>query len=324
MMLAYNFRPSRPKAANSQSRLTRSDSMFKVERGAVSPQKRDINQLNDSRSRSCLHRESNVFKTKTQRHDLTLGEQEIQHKSPQSQMATLSSIQTWPLDQQARHFAPKCLEYVQNYHHYKLDINKLRKGQNIPYLSSSQPTVQHTNNYSRYFAGLPKRTPKSALKSRQNPEGRKSIDMDIKTRKDKTLQDLILSEIKDELNQSVPQQQSYTDLRAPLVTPVDTPRSSLIHSAIPGFPHSSPRSSVTMEIHKPYLSAFTTRIPPLKSCSTDSLRRSPKPNDDHLPDYQRYRILCDAFRPCTPYRPKHRHPVPSQVLEYYTHTVNNP
>lgn len=331
-MLPYNFRPSRPKAAyrKANSRLTRNESMFHVQRGVVSPQKRDINQLNDSRNRSCLHRGTNVFKTKSERYSLTLGEQDINQKSPQP-MTTISIIHTWPAGQPTRQFAPKCFEYVQNYHHYKLDINKLDKGQQIPYLSSSQPTITTTTNYPpKRSTGLPKRTPKSASQSRRGSGFRKSAD----PHKGSTLQELIVAEIQDTLDDNrhsvVLQQSSYTELKVPLATPADSPRSSVVHSTIPDLPQSSPRNGgVNTDTHKPYLSPFITRMPPLKSyvASANGSRRSAKSRpDDHMPDYQRYRILCDAFRPCTPHRHNDRRtrPVSTQVLDYYAHIVNRP
>ncbi|XP_020897483.1 uncharacterized protein LOC110236316 [Exaiptasia diaphana] len=326
-MLAYNFRPSRPKAAHrkSKTRLVRGDTMFPVERGVVSPQKRDLRQLDDSRSRSNLHRESNMFKTTSQREDPTVGEQEIrQNLTTRILDNGKASRQTWPAEDQRRQFAASCFDYVQNYHHYILDVKKLQRGEQIPYLSPSQATVKQTTNTPKCLTELPKRSTKSASKLRRVSWERK--DIDVNSQLESTLQDLIVTEIEDELNKSHVLNLSCSELRAPLATPVGTPRSSIVHSSFPDFPHSSYKKGMTTEIQKPYMSAFQTRIPPLKSCESINDRRSyRRSNEDGVPDYQRFRILCDAFRPCTPQRTKkmkHKKTLPSQVLDFYTRIVN--
>ena len=326
-MLPYNFRPSRPKAAHRKSKtcLMRGDTMFPVERGVVSPQKRDLKHLDDSRSRSNFHRESNMFKTTSQREDPTVGEQKIrQHSTTRILDNGKASRQTWPAEDQRRQFAASCFDYVQNYHHYILDIKKLQRGEQIPYLSPSKPTVKPTTNAPKCFAELPTRSTKSASKSRRVSWERKTID--VNSQLESTLQDLIVTEIEGELNNSHVMHLSCSELRAPLATPVGTPRSSIVHSSFSDFPHSSYRKGMTTEIHQPYMSAFPTRIPPLKSCESINDRRSYRTStEDAVPDYQRFRILCDAFRPCTPQRTKqtkHKKPLPSQVWDIYRRIVN--
>lgn len=182
--MAYNFHPSRPKAAVSPKRLVKRESVFQVERGPISDQKRDVKQLDEFRKRSFLQRGCNKFQTTTQRSSLTVGEQEIEKRSNKATDSSTSpgkfySVQTLPSvdkDVFAAKFTPRCFEYVQNYHHYVLDMNKLEKGEHVPYLSRTQKQKTscssktggrttkeeyHTRSWSKssptnYFSGLPR------------------------------------------------------------------------------------------------------------------------------------------------------------------------
>ncbi|XP_032225693.2 uncharacterized protein LOC116608640 [Nematostella vectensis] len=190
--MAQRFSPSKP-LTGSGRRLARFESGFRFERGPITSAKRDNRHIEDHRKRATNQRAHNTFKPSSQRSMLTIGEKDIGKYSPRVGESQARNhglhVQTLPsVDKEERlhKLMPRCFEYVQNYHHYILDIKKLDRGERVPYLSSS-PAKNDTGSATegcereikpkrhgwassrpRHYSGLPSRPPRSSKNSRQS------------------------------------------------------------------------------------------------------------------------------------------------------------
>ena len=126
----------RSKAGN--PRPPRRSSGFSIETEPLSSGQRDTQRLDNSRRRAVLERKKDSFRTCTYRSEPTLGEEDLGKHS--------KSFTSFPIEQesdrtnyagkeeQVRTLVPDYFFYIQDFHHYRNDIEKLILGRTVPYL----------------------------------------------------------------------------------------------------------------------------------------------------------------------------------------------
>ena len=146
----------RPRAVKPGRNLTRHDSIFPIEKGLVTSKKRDKLELENHRRRYYMTLTKNSFQTVTNRNVPTFGEQDI-HKNFGSESIVRNAMQLRKTDSSSKvrrtfsgasgfnsrrqqlveQLVPECYDYIQNYHHYRNDLDRIDNGLPVPYLSIS-------------------------------------------------------------------------------------------------------------------------------------------------------------------------------------------
>lgn len=120
----------------------KSDCPFGVNRGPVSAQKRDEAEFEDCRHRSFMERMKDVFRTISFRSEPTIGEEDLKRcydtQIPGNGEANhgigYSVVEKKRLEL-IQNLVPQCYEHIQNFHHYRSDMEKLSSGSKVLYLS---------------------------------------------------------------------------------------------------------------------------------------------------------------------------------------------
>lgn len=126
----------------------KSDCPFGVNRGPVSAQKRDVAEFEDCRRRSFMERMKDVFCTISFRSEPTIGEEDLKRcydtQMPGNAEANhgigYSVVEKKRLEL-IQNLVPHCYEHIQNFHHYRSDMEKLGSGCKVLYLSAGDDGI---------------------------------------------------------------------------------------------------------------------------------------------------------------------------------------
>ena len=128
---------------NVQKSSRKSDCPFGVNRGPISAQKRDLAEFEDCRHRSFVERMKDAFRTISFRSEPTIGEEDLKRcydtQMPGNGVANFGT--GYPVVEKKRqemiqNLVPHCFEHIQNFHHYRSDMENLSSGCKVLYLSA--------------------------------------------------------------------------------------------------------------------------------------------------------------------------------------------
>lgn len=116
---------------------------FSVSRSPVTRQKRDVVVVDDYRQRSVVERMKDAFRTISFRSEPTIGEEDLNRwRNTQTPFnGRVNSRIGYPVDDKKRdelvqNLVPDCYEHLQNFHHYRSDMERLNAGFKVLYLSA--------------------------------------------------------------------------------------------------------------------------------------------------------------------------------------------
>lgn len=164
---SLNARKLRPDSIDLRGR---NDSIFSVNRGPMTPQKRDKSQFGDHRQRAFVESMQNAFRTISFRSEPTVGEEDLTRRStPRKARKMISQTQApgktnYTLmdkksEELVQSFVPDCYEHILNFHHYRSDIARLNSGFKVLYLSGDKDEAEKDSNLRR-VCGQKSKTPK--------------------------------------------------------------------------------------------------------------------------------------------------------------------
>ena len=143
----------------------KSDCPFRVNRGQISAQKRDVAEFEDCRHRSFIERMKDAFRTISFRSEPTIGEEDLK-RCYDTQMPGNSEANCgtgYPVVEKKRkemiqNLVPHCYEHLQNFHHYRSDMEKLSSGCKVLYLSADNGTGKRERVLRRVYGQNSART----------------------------------------------------------------------------------------------------------------------------------------------------------------------
>lgn len=184
--MAHKQTAQRPKAGKPQPPRKRNSS-FPIETEPLTSNRRDVSRLEDSRRRAILEKSQNAFQPVAYRTEPTVGEEEIKKHSTRTQRERASTPKNLDggvtndtdRDRLLQSLLPDYFCYIQNFHHYRNDVEKMVSGLPVPYLTrgtdsnktelkqvygrnNSKSDLRHKAGFSGYFRALPARNPKTA------------------------------------------------------------------------------------------------------------------------------------------------------------------
>ena len=116
---------------------------FGVSRGPVTTHKRDFAEVDNHRQRALVGKVKDAFRTISFRSEPTIGEDDLvtRRNSLTPISFRVNSRNSYALDAKKRHelvqsLVPKCYEHLQNFHHYRNDMERLNSGCKVLYLSA--------------------------------------------------------------------------------------------------------------------------------------------------------------------------------------------
>ena len=123
----------------------KSDCPFGVNRGPISAQKRDVVEFEDCRHRSLIERMKDAFRTISFRSEPTIGEEDLK-RCYDTQVPSYGEANYgigYPVVEKKQqeliqNLVPHCYEHIQNFHHYRSDIEKLSSGCEVLYLCADE------------------------------------------------------------------------------------------------------------------------------------------------------------------------------------------
>ena len=128
---------------NVQKSSRKSDCPFGVNRGPISAQKRDVAEFEYCRHRSFVERMKDAFRTISFRSEPTIGEEDLKRcydtQMPGNGVANFGTgnpVVEKKRQEMIQNLVPHCFEHIQNFHHYRSDMEKLSSGCKILYLSA--------------------------------------------------------------------------------------------------------------------------------------------------------------------------------------------
>ena len=137
------------------------DSLFSVNRGPVTPKKRDVSQYEDSAQRALVQRMKDAFRTMSFRSKPTIGEEELVLRSDSRISPRECNVQApigneYPLvdhtcEELVQNLVPECYEHIQNFHHYRSDMARLSSGSKVLYLSGDKRTGNSEKEMRRVY-----------------------------------------------------------------------------------------------------------------------------------------------------------------------------
>ena len=414
--------PSRkPKLVEKAKLPVQRESVFRIDRSPVNSLTRDAARLEYYKRRSLMEKIRNAFRTMSYRSEPTIGEEHLRchdarvnvvQEAVDGKLSNKHRISQMPKDREKlpQTLLPDYFRHVQNFHHYRSDIESLQFGLPVLHLSPSErkdaekervlgrryghhdPGTERKRkpskaaNAKNHFHMLPCRKP---IKSTRTTNGSeydlkdsessaviaeakgtnkrivskytdtvKSVGGEVDDgfqRGNASGEDQTTSENKTndaDLSSGYPRDAagifncrislgSGRFPRAPLTTPDGlSSRSSIrtFHFSSQGdlrerSEDAAPTPSQSADaksVFRASLAPFHSRFPQLKAPDS-KVARTPFKRTPKIPDWQQYRILCDAFRPTVPYGKFHsqrnclhyRKPryVTSTELDYYIHIV---
>ena len=152
---SYRLRKLKPSFQKSS---IKSDFPFSVNRGLVSPQKRDVAEFEDFRHRSLIERMKDAFRTISFRSEPTIGEEDLKRSYNAQTPANGQVIHRigYPVAEKKhneliQNLVPDCYEHKQNFHHYKTDMERLNSGFKVQYLSANDEIGKGENVLRRVY-----------------------------------------------------------------------------------------------------------------------------------------------------------------------------
>ena len=153
---------------NRQNSSTGSDCYFSVNRSPVTPKKRDISQFEDYRQRAFVQRKKDAFRTISYRSEPTIGEEDLARRSysrkskehnRQHPNKTGYPVLDRKCEEMVHNLVPDCYEHIQNFHHYRRDLERLNSGFKVSYLSGNERPTQSEKELRRVY-GQKSKNPK--------------------------------------------------------------------------------------------------------------------------------------------------------------------
>ena len=152
----------------------KSDCPFGVNRGPVSAEKRDVAEFEDCRHRSFMERMKDVFRTISFRSEPTIGEEDLKrcYDTEMPGVAEANQGIGYSLVEKKRpelikNLVPHCYEHIQNFHHYRSDMEKLGSGSKVVYLSADDGIGERENVLRRVYSQNSARTEQCGPQSRR-------------------------------------------------------------------------------------------------------------------------------------------------------------
>lgn len=159
---------------NIQKSPRKSDCPFGVNRGPISAQKRDVAECEDFRHRSVVERMKDAFHTISFRSEPTIGEEDLKRcydsQMPGNGVANFGT--GYPVVEKKRqemiqNLVPHCFEHIQNFHHYRSDIEKLSSGCKVLYLSADDESGKRERVLRRVYGQRSARTEECGPQTRR-------------------------------------------------------------------------------------------------------------------------------------------------------------
>ena len=153
---------------NRQNSSTRSDCYFIVNRSPVTPKNRDVSQFEDDRQRAFVERKKDAFRTISYRSEPTIGEENLARRSysrksvehnGQHPNRTGYLVLDKKCEEMVQNLVPDCYEHIQNFHHYRRDLERLNSGFKVSYLSGNERPTQSEKELRRVY-GQKSKNPK--------------------------------------------------------------------------------------------------------------------------------------------------------------------
>lgn len=148
-----------------QKTSTENDCLFSVNRGPVTPKRRDVSQFEDYRQRALIQRMKDVFRTISFRSEPTIGEENLARGSNSRR----SGECTGPItntngyltknkkgEELVQNLVPECHDHIQNFHHYRSDMERLNSGFQVVYLSQNEKKGNSEKEPRRVYGQRPK------------------------------------------------------------------------------------------------------------------------------------------------------------------------
>lgn len=150
------------------------DFPFGVNRGPVSAQNRDVAEFEDYRHRSFVERMKDAFRTISFRSEPTIGEEDLRRsynaQTPVNGQIVCGTV--FPVTEKKREvliqsLVPDCYEHIQNFHHYRTDVERLSSGFKVEYLSSNDSLGKGENVLRRVYGQNASKSDQCGPKTRQ-------------------------------------------------------------------------------------------------------------------------------------------------------------
>ena len=158
-MATCSFRV-RKLTTNRQKPSAGGDSLFNVNRGPVTPSKRDVSQLEDYRQRAFIERMKDAFRTISFRSEPTIGEEDLVRRNDsrrstegtgQAPSTHGHNVMDKKCEELVQNLVPDCYEHLQNFHHYRSDMARLDSGFKVLYLSGNDGAAKSEKDLRRVY-----------------------------------------------------------------------------------------------------------------------------------------------------------------------------
>ncbi|XP_068675485.1 uncharacterized protein [Montipora foliosa] len=130
------------------------DCMFSVNRGPLTPRKRDASQFEECRRRAQIQRMKNAFRRLLFRSEPTIGEEHLRRSAKCTAVAPSTRgdlVVEKKYEDLIHDFVPDCFEHIQNFHHYRSDLARINSGFKVIYLSDSERTANSENELRKVY-----------------------------------------------------------------------------------------------------------------------------------------------------------------------------
>ncbi|XP_068675478.1 uncharacterized protein [Montipora foliosa] len=294
----------------------RKDCISSVNRGPLTPRKRDASQFEECRRRAQIQTMKNAFRTLSFRSEPTIGEEHLRRsaKCTAEAPSTRGDLVVEKKYEDLIHdFVPDCFEHIQNFHHYRSDLARINSGFKVMYLSDSERTANSENE-------LRKRSCTDANESSSRNKQKQRLPSPSDGSEDDATSDIEdpRGRLEKAAGKSMPSQPSFQSIdsnfsgtKPPVTTPNRMSRGSSIRTLL--YENRKGDKSVNLngtsfrlepsvcqaeQNHCPHgLAPFHSRFPHLKASSLPSSPTRQRWSETATPPWQQYRVLCDAFRP---------------------------
>lgn len=157
-----------------QKSAKKSDCPFGVNRGPISAQKRDVAEFEDCRHRSFIERMKDAFRTISFRSEPTIGEEDLKRcydtqipGNGEANYGIAYPVVGKKQQELIQNLVPHCYEHIQNFHHYRSDMEKLSSGCKVLYLSADEETGKREKVLREVYGQNSARTEQSRLQTRR-------------------------------------------------------------------------------------------------------------------------------------------------------------
>ena len=144
----------RKQASDREKLAEEMDCMFSVNRGPLTPRKRDASQFEECRRRAQIQRMKNAFRTLSFRSEPTIGEEHLRRSEKCTAEAPSTRgdlIVEKKYEDLIHDFVPDCFKHIQNFHHYRSDLARINSGFKVIYLSDSERTENSENELRKVY-----------------------------------------------------------------------------------------------------------------------------------------------------------------------------